>query len=106
MTTLTFTGKVEYDKWGNPDSVVIEGKDVLEEITDVFGYGKNGITVGLGNETFTGKLDVEEGSAGYSTWTPGESAMFYCGGIDILDKLEEMNGQTVRLVVTDNPDEL
>lgn len=100
---LRFQGLLEADTYGNPQTPKIDGRDVLDEITTAFGYEKEGITVGLGNEAFSGKLDADGGSTGYSSWTPGENARFYMGNLDVLERLDGMDGENVTLVVTDEP---
>ena len=103
MTILRFHGVLDSDDYGNPQSPTIDGRDILDEITSAFGYRADGITVGLGNEQFTGQLDADEGMQGFSEWTPGENAKLIIGGYDALDRLEELDGQTVTLVVADEP---
>jgi hypothetical protein len=101
VTILRFQGVLDSAANGNPQCPTIDGRDVLEEITAAFGYERDGITVGIGNETLTGRLDADEGMAAYSEWTPGEAAKLYIGDESVLDRLEELDGQTVTLIVAD-----
>lgn len=101
MTQLRFSGLVECEKC-NPVSVKIGGRSVLDEVEETF-QGTHHVTVALADERFMGELDCDVGSEGYSEYTPGESAILRAGDHDVLDRLEELDGNEVTLWIADEP---
>jgi hypothetical protein len=103
VTELRFDGLVEYDEYGNPPTPKIGGRDVIEEVIETFGYAHKPVTVSLADERFTGDLFADEGSMGYSEWTPGDPSKLCVGDHDVLARLEELNGKTATLWIADEP---
>jgi hypothetical protein len=101
---LRFAGLLDADTCGNPQRPKIGDRYVLAEITDALGDEKKDVTVVLGNDWFKDvDLDADTGSSGYSEWTPGEDAKLYAGDLDVLERLDALDGQVVTLIVADEP---
>lgn len=102
---LRFQGLLDADTHGNPQRPKIGDRDVLEEVTDEFGFDETkGVTVVLGNDWFKDvDLDADTGSSGYSEWTPGAESKLFAGDLDVLERLDDLDGQVVTLVVADEP---
>lgn len=106
MTVLRFDGFVNV----RDETVLIGGRDVIEEIEDVswrMPYGNTRadgiVSVCLMDERFDGLLHATCGSEGYSEWTPGEAAVLIVGDHDVFDRLSDLEGQRVTLIVADEP---
>jgi hypothetical protein len=61
------------------------------------------VYVALGDEQFNGDLYTDEGSSGYSEWTPGEPAELMAGDHDIFARLWQMEDKVVTLWISDEP---
>lgn len=103
MTVVRFHGVIDYDEYGNPETVRIGDVDVIEAVEDAFGWHGSQVTVALADERFHGDLHVDPGSTGYSEWTPGEAAALIVGEHDVLRRLADLSGQTVTMWVANEP---
>ncbi len=120
MRVLEMTGQVDANeaRWDgpyldNPEGPSIGGRSVFEALEETFGR-YSGLrnwslveqaTVMLahgGDESlYQGRMFAHEGDQGYSSYTPGSSPEFLIGGIELLDRLVELDGETVTLRVDD-----
>lgn len=105
VKTLHFEGTLRMNR--NPDAPYVgeerdiwKNRDVLYELREITGYASNrecAIQVTFPNASLNaeGVLDFTEGSTGYGTYTPGSPAKFCVGESDLLDFLDDYEGQQV-----------
>jgi hypothetical protein len=96
---LRFTGVVSH-AGSNPDKITIGGASVLGPIESLIGIhtGKK-VIVQIEDDRYEGEPRVQVGEEGYSSWTPGLNALFYIGREDLLQKLIDLDGETITLTV-------
>lgn len=97
--TLKFKGLLKCEKYGNPQKVLIGDNDVLEDLRDTVGWVPWQAIVQFGSVKVEGELTFDEGMTGYGTYTPGEAAKFVVGDTDLLDALEDLDGQELELTI-------
>lgn len=61
------------------------------------------VTVAIADQRFTGKIDIDAGSPGYSEYTPGDPSYWRVGAHDILEILEGYQGARIAMWVADEP---
>lgn len=99
---LKFSGIIEYDSDESPFVLRIGGVDVISSVGSAFRDGSR-VYVALADETFDGDLYSDEGSPGYSEWTPGDPSEFRVGNHDVLERMEQLRGSNVTLWVANEP---
>lgn len=107
MTEIRFEGEVDgYDAMATTSFPSIGGRDVIGVLDDAFGTRKPNVRVTLGVEPVgvvpvaAGPLWTEYGFAGTDV-TPSESPVITIGGWDLLDRLRDLDGREVILIVED-----
>lgn len=105
VKTLHFEGLLRVGR--NPSTPYVgdaeplwKNRDVLDELREAAGWGNNvqcAVQVTFPNHHLSaeGTLDLDEGSTGYGTYTPGEPSKFCVGESDVLDFLDDYDGQHV-----------
>lgn len=108
MTVLRFKGVYADDgpddgggRGGSLLSVWIGGANLIEAVEAVKWSGP--VTVAIADETFTGDLYADEGSRGYSEWTPGDPATLTVGPHDIRRILDRYEDQEITVWIADEP---
>lgn len=101
---LKFSGIIEYDFDLDESLSVLRigGEDVIRSVSSAFEGGSR-VYVAMADEAFDGDLYSDEGSPGYSEWTPGDPAELRIGNHDVLDRLERLRGANVTLWIADEP---
>jgi len=99
---LEFDGIVEIVGEETVD-VKIGGRFVVSELEDLLGFEDRPAKVTLWAENAKsvaeGDLHAREGEFGYGTYTPGYGADVWVGDVDLLEKLEDLAGFTVAMLV-------
>ena len=98
---LKFQGIVSTSDYENYSNRSIGGVDFMEKIEETTFKGP--VTIAIADQTFTGDLYCDEGTPGYSEFTPGDPAELTLGPHDILDIIDRYDGQTITLWVADEP---
>lgn len=90
----------ENEDWG---AVFVGGVDLVQMVIDK--KFTKPVTVAVMDERYHGDL-VSDLGWGYSDWTPVDSDELKVGGHDLIEILSRMDGQAVRIVISDEPVDL
>lgn len=88
---------------GPPGAIQIGGVDLVS-LVDSKKFDKP-VTVAIMDERYQGDLSVDLGW-GYSEYTPMDPDTLKVGDHDLIKILERLNGQLVRVVISDEPVDL
>jgi hypothetical protein len=84
-------------------AIQIGGVDLVR-LVDEKQFGRP-VTVAIMDERYEGDLSVDLGW-GYSEYTPVDSDKLTVGDHDLIKILERLDGQTIRIVISDGPVDL
>ncbi len=95
---IKFSGLVLH-AGSNPDRITIGGVSVLGSIESFISVHTGKVIVQIEDERYEGAAEVDLGEEGYSSVTPGMNALFCIGQEDLLQKLIDLDGETITLTV-------